>query len=92
MGRDKTRGLFKHWIDSLLPEPKLAADPRDRMRQRLLIAFGLFIFAFSAPWYAWMLLSDPTIRLPRLIATISIFILTPNFLWLRIMPPERWPG
>ncbi|MCG8459644.1 MAG: ATP-binding protein [Holophagales bacterium] len=80
------------WADRLLPTAILAEDAGDRMRQRLLVAFGILLFALAMPWYGLMLFQDPVWRPPRLIAIAVISTLAANFLWLRWLSarPVTW--
>jgi len=80
------------WVDRLLPAEALAGDITDRMRQRLLVAFGLLVSTVTLPWYALMIQRDPVIRLPRVIALLTVAMLAANPLWLRITSVRRASG
>ena len=85
-------GEWLAWVDRFLPERSLAPDATARMRQRLLIAFGLLVSAVTLPWYAAMILQDPVLRAPRAIALLAITLLAANPLWLRFASPRHVAG
>lgn len=77
---------FLRWVDRLLPPRILAENLEERLRQRLLISFGILLFAISLPWYVWIFFRDPVPRPPRMIALVVFVILASNLFWLRLMP------
>lgn len=72
-------------VDRLLPGRVLAGDPEERMRQRLLVSFGLLLLVFSLPWFALLHLHDPVVRLPRTIALCCFLLVAAAPLWLRVL-------
>jgi hypothetical protein len=76
--------LSLEWIDRHLLSRRIAAvDAFERLRQRLLVAFGWLVFAITAPWYVAMFAIDPLPRPPRMIAITVLAFLAANLVWLR---------
>lgn len=81
-----SRRTFLHWVDRLLPSTVLSEVLEERLRQRLLVAFGTLFFVFTVPWFGWVFIRDPVVRPPRMIALAAFSILAANVLWLRLLP------
>lgn len=67
-----------------MPESVLAEDPGERMRQRLLVSFGVLLVAFTVPWYLAMFALDPAFRIPRMTALGVIALVAGAPFWLRV--------
>lgn len=88
MDRIGTRTLLG-LADRLLPAHVRAEDSRERMRQRLLVCFGVLFVVFTAPWYVAMFMLDPVVRLPRMTALLVMALLGGAPFWLRILSTRQ---
>ena len=82
LGEGSPLGLLS-WCDRLIPADVRAAQRSERMRQRLLVAVGLFLAALVIPWYLGLFIVDPVIRPARVATLFLVLLLLPAPVWLR---------
>lgn len=72
------------WTSGLLPAEHSALSAGERMRQRLLVVFGLLVGALVLPALVLVFIRDPVLRLPRAAMLAIAAVITATPLWLRI--------